>query len=196
LKIILATRNSGKITEIKRILTLPQIDFLTYEDFTDWPEVEEEGSNYEENAYIKAAALMEKFGLPAVADDSGLEVDALRGEPGIHSSRYSGQGDEANIALLLNKLKGVPWEERTARFRCWAVFVHPDDVVLAADGLCEGHIGFEPKGEGGFGYDPVFIPLGYEVTMAQLPLQEKNKLSHRGKAFRNLRRKLSQFLND
>lgn len=196
MKIILATRNLGKIAEIKHILALPQIDFLTFEDFANWSEVKEESSSYEENAYKKANALVEKFGLPAVADDSGLEVDALGGEPGVHSSRYSGHGDEENIALLLSKLKDVPCEERTARFRCWAVFVHPDEVVLSADGLCEGHIGFEPKGEGGFGYDPIFIPLGYEATMAQLTLQNKNKLSHRGKAFRNLKRKLKQFLAD
>jgi XTP/dITP diphosphohydrolase len=193
-KIILSTKNEGKIREIKNIFNIPGIELLTYRDFEDWPSISEDGKSFEENAIKKAQVVKEKFNLPAIADDSGLEIDYLKGKPGVLSSRYSGGGDEENIRKVLRELEGVPLEERKARFRCVAVFFSVEDVILTAEGVCEGHIAFSPRGEKGFGYDPIFIPLGYDKTMAELSLSEKNKISHRGKAFRRLKEKVLDYL--
>lgn len=195
MKIILSTKNEGKIREIKNIFNIPGVELLTYRDFEDWPSISEDGKSFEENAIKKAQVVKGKFSLPVIADDSGLEVDYLKGKPGALSSRYSGGGDEENIRKVLRELEGVPLEERKARFRCVAVFLSLDDVVLTAEGVCEGHIAFSPRGERGFGYDPIFIPLGYNKTMAELSLSEKNKISHRGKAFRRLREKVLDYLS-
>lgn len=194
MKIVLSTKNEGKIREIKNIFNIPGIELLTYRDFEDWPSISEDGKSFEENAIKKAQVVKEKFNLPVIADDSGLEVDYLKGKPGVLSSRYSGGGDEENIRKVLKELEGVPLEGRKARFRCVAVFLSVDDVILTAEGVCEGHIAFSPRGEKGFGYDPIFIPLGYDKTMAELSLSEKNKISHRGKAFRRLKEKVLDYL--
>ena len=147
-------------------------------------EVREEGRSFEENALLKARAYAEASGSAALADDSGLEVDALGGEPGVLSARYAGRhGDDgANIALLLHKLSGVPWERRKARFRCVIAIAGPLGYIELCEGICEGFIAFEPRGSGGFGYDPVFFVPEFGKTMAELPLEVKNKISHRAKA--------------
>jgi XTP/dITP diphosphohydrolase len=152
--------------------------------------VEETGDTFEENARIKAHAYRDAFGLAALADDSGLEVDALDGRPGVYSSRYAGPGatDADNNALLLRELASVPAGERTARFRSVIVLVDEDGAETVAVGACEGHIGFEPRGTGGFGYDPLFWPdAAPGRAMAELTLAEKNAISHRGAALRALR---------
>lgn len=192
MKIIIASKNKGKIKEIKRILILPGVILLSYKDVGDWEDIEESKNTYEENAYLKAEALVKKFNLPVVADDSGLEVEALGGKPGVHSAIYAGDRatDEDRIRKLLNELKEVPEKERKARFRCLALYLSPSGEAITAEGVLEGKIGFEPRGSNGFGYDPIFIPDGYDKTLAEFSLQEKNKLSHRGKAFRRLREKL------
>lgn len=196
LKVLIASKNQGKIREIKQILVLPGLRLLSYEDVDDWGEIRETGKTYEENAYLKAQFLLRKFGLPVVADDSGLEVEALGGRPGVNSALYAGEkaADEERVKKLLTELEGVPEEHRRARFRCIALFLSPLGEVITAEGVLEGRIGFEPRGSGGFGYDPVFIPDGCTKTLAELSLQEKNKLSHRGKAFRRLREKLEAAL--
>lgn len=197
-KIVIATKNRGKSKEIARLLSIPQIDFLPLADLVSADyKVDEIYSTYYENAFLKAKSAAIVSGLPAIADDSGLEVDALDGAPGVFSSRFSGieGNDEENIRKLLLLLKGVPDEERTARFRCVAVAYFPEeDIVLCSEGVCEGRIITEKRGSGGFGYDPVFIPEGYSVTFAEMSLAQKNKISHRAKAFRLLRRKLLDFL--
>lgn len=198
IKIVVATKNKGKAREIARLLALPQVDFISLEEAGAGSlKVEEIHNTYFENALLKAKEAARATGLPAVADDSGLEVDALDGAPGVFSARFAGEegNDEKNIEKLLNVLEGVPAEERTARFRCVAVAYFPEeDVVLSAEGVCDGRIIEEKRGTGGFGYDPVFIPDGYTQTFAEMSLAEKNKISHRSKAFRLLRRKLADFL--
>jgi len=198
IKIVIATKNKGKVKEIARLLALPQIDFLSLEEAAGSNfKVEEIHHTYFENALLKAKEAARATGLPAIADDSGLEVDALNGAPGVFSARFAGEegNDEKNIKKLLSMLDGVPLEERTARFRCVAVAYFPEeDVVLSAEGVCDGRIIHERRGTGGFGYDPVFVPDGYDLTFAEMSLAEKNKISHRSKAFRLLRRKLADFL--
>lgn len=194
LEIVIASKNDGKIREIVDILDSSDFKFYTYKDFQNWPDVDEVGSTFYENALLKARALVELLGKPAVADDSGLEVDALHGEPGIYSARYAGEhGDnEKNNEKLLRELEGVEEEKRTARFRCVAVLMTPDGSVISAEGTFEGKIGFEPRGERGFGYDPIFIPEGETRTVAEMPLSEKNKVSHRARAFHQLKEKLTE----
>ncbi len=189
MKVVIASRNDGKIGEIKEIIKLPGIEFLSYQDFCSWPEIRENGNSFRENALLKARAIASYFWLPALADDSGLEVDVLEGKPGILSSRYAGEkaSDEENNAKLLRELEGRPLEERTARYRCVAAFADPTGRTLITEGVCEGHIGFGVRGVGGFGYDPLFILSGYEKTMAELSTEEKNKTSHRGQAFRRMK---------
>ena len=188
-RLVLATHNDGKIREIIELLSDLPIDILTYQDFDAWPELEETGATFEENAEAKASALSRWSGLPALADDSGLEVDALGGRPGVRSARYAGtQGDAAaNIALLLEEMEGIPIQERSARFVCVIALTGPSDPAMEVRDICEGAISETSRGEGGFGYDPVFMPSGEDRTMAQLSLQKKNAISHRGKALRRLR---------
>jgi XTP/dITP diphosphohydrolase len=195
---VIATKNKGKAREIERLLSLSQIKFLSLEEAVvgDYA-VEEIYSSYFENALLKARAAAKATGLPAIADDSGLEVDVLDGAPGVFSARFAGEegNDQKNIDKLLKLLEGVSLEDRTARFRCVAVAYFPEeDVVLAAEGVCDGLILEEKRGTGGFGYDPVFLPEGYHLTFAEMSLAMKNKISHRSKAFRLLRRKLVDFL--
>jgi len=187
--IIIATQNEGKIDEIIAALSMPDIRWLTYKDFKDWPEIIESEPDFEGNARKKAITLANYFGKYALADDSGLEVDALSGEPGVLSSRFAGEppNTENNNVKLLKLLEGVPYEKRTARFRCVIALASPKGDVKASEASVEGRIVLKPSGDSGFGYDPLFIPNGHESTMAELELTEKNKISHRGLALGKLR---------
>lgn len=184
-KIILATNNEGKLQEFKNLLFVAQFEFFSAKNFSI-PEIEETGLTFVENAILKArnAAIYAK--IPAIADDSGLEVDALNGAPGVYSARYAGVNakDEDNIAKLLQELKDVPWEKRTARFHCVIVYLRHelDPVPIICYGSLEGKILFEPRGKNGFGYDPVFFLEEFECSVAELPISVKNEISHRAKA--------------
>jgi len=186
--VVLATQNRDKIREIKDILAGVEVPFLTFEDFAGWPDVEEEGATFKENALIKARAVAAFAGMRALADDSGLQVDYLEGEPGIHSARYAGPNGDygANNRKLLAALEGVPREQRRARFVCWAALVSPKGAEHTAEGVIDGTILEQPRGPGGFGYDPVFVPEGMDRTMAELSEAEKNAMSHRTRALRKL----------
>ena len=195
MKFIIATHNMKKQAEMQRILSPLGVEVLTAEmagvTLTD---VEETGATYEENAVLKAENGCRESGLPCIADDSGLSVDFLGGEPGVYSARYSGThgDDEANIQKLLKKLEGVPEEKRTARFVSVVCVCFPDGRELTVDGKCEGKIGFEKHGDNGFGYDPVFM-VG-KKSFAELSADEKDKISHRGNALRRLVRVLPEYL--
>jgi XTP/dITP diphosphohydrolase len=195
MKLLIATRNPGKVKEYQELLAGLPLE-LTYpaQEGLDI-EVAETGNSFAENARLKAAAYARASGLLTLADDSGLEVDALGGEPGIRSARYAGEGssDEDRYQLLLAKLREVPWEKRTARFRCVIAVATPAGQIHTAEGACEGIIAFEPKGEHGFGYDPVFYFPEYGMTMAELPLETKNRISHRARAVHNLQLLTSNF---
>lgn len=194
--VVVATGNAHKVTEIEAILApvMPGTSFYALGELGDFPEPVENGDSFTENAIIKAQAACEQTGLPAVADDSGLVVDALSGEPGIMSARWAGvHGDDArNNAKLMREMEGVADEDRTARFHSSVVLIYPDGSVLTGEGDCEGMIGREPKGENGFGYDPLFWPAETPGrTMAELEPVEKNAISHRGYALADLARQLS-----
>jgi len=194
-KLLLATNNRGKARELKELLRELPMELVLPGELGITAEVDETGSSLEENARLKATVLAKESRLLALADDSGLEVDALGGEPGPLSARYAGEGasDKERVEFLLAKLKGVPREKRTARFRCVIAIATPEGKVELCFGECQGLITFGPRGEKGFGYDPVFYFPGLEKTMAELPLDVKNKVSHRGVAAREavefLRRK-------
>jgi XTP/dITP diphosphohydrolase len=189
MKLLIATNNPGKMREYEELLSgLPvEITFPCLEGLE--MEVEEVGKSYAENALLKATSYAKASGLVTLADDSGLEVDALGGGPGIRSSRYGGEGigDEERYLILLENLSGVPWEKRTASFRCVIAIATPEGEVWTTEGECEGIIAFEPRGEYGFGYDPVFYLLDFDKTMAELPLETKNRISHRAHAARKAR---------
>ena len=189
MKIILASKNQDKITEIKKILVNSNIELLTSNDI-DIPEVEETGSTFVENAILKARSASEITGLASIADDSGIEVDYLNGEPGVKSARYSSPKatNDSNNQKLLKKLKGVPIEKRTARYRCIIVFMRfPDDPFpYISFGSWEGYIAQKPKGDNGFGYDPIFYLPEYKKTSAQISSKEKNMISHRAQALCHL----------
>ena len=178
--LIMATHNKKKLREMERILSPLAIRVET----ADLPEVDETGTTFAENAFLKANSACQHTGLPAVADDSGIVVDALGGAPGIYSARYGGEGltDEDRVQKLLSELEGVPDEQRTARFVCSICCVFPDGTVLRAEDSCEGLIGYAPIGDHGFGYDPVF--MRGERSFAQFSDEEKDAVSHRGKALR------------
>ena len=196
MKLLIATNNPGKIKEYQDLLAGLPLE-LTYpaQESLDI-EVDETGGSFAENARLKAIAYARVSGLLTLADDSGLEVDALSGEPGIRSARYAGReaSDEERYQLLLKNLKGVPWEERTARFRCVIAVATPAGQIHTAEGACEGVIAFAPKGEHGFGYDPVFYFPEYGMTMAELPLGIKNQVSHRARAAQGARKILEERL--
>jgi XTP/dITP diphosphohydrolase len=183
-----ATGNHHKKLEIQQILG-PSFLVRSFEDLSEPPTVSEDGNNYYENALKKARALFEVVKEPVFADDSGLEVDALDGAPGIYSSRYAGEegNHEKNIAKLLAEISDVSLESRTARFRCVIVLLKPGEKISSFEGILEGKIGFKKCGQKGFGYDPVFIPEGYDCTAAELDANEKNRISHRGKAMAQLK---------
>ena len=184
MKLVLATNNKGKVKELKEMLTNLPIEISSLEDYPASGEIEENGTTFEENALIKARAVAQYTGLPAMADDSGLEVDYLKGAPGVYSARYAGESksDQANNTKLLQELEGVPAEKRTARFRCVIALVNPDGREYTASGACEGRINFEPSGDGGFGYDPLFFVDEFGKTFAQIDSLSKNSISHRGRA--------------
>ena len=184
---VVATGNAGKLAEIRAILAeLP----MRVRSLADFPALHfpEEGDDYTENAVQKARVAAAHTGHPALGDDSGLEVDALGGRPGPRSARYGGPGlsDAQRVERLLQELAGVPEAERGARFVCVAARATPDGAALTARGVCEGRILLAPRGQGGFGYDPVFAPLGGELSMAEVEPTQKNRISHRGRAFRAL----------
>ncbi len=182
MKIIAATKNRGKLAELRAILEEKGIELVSWEEAgLGDTEIEETGSTCEENSYIKAKAVCDMTGKAALADDTGLFVDAADGEPGINAARYAGEhgNDAANRAKLLERLEGVPFEKRTAKFVTVISVVRPDGEVIEARGECPGHISFEERGDRGFGYDSIFIPEGYEKTFAELPAEFKNSLSHR-----------------
>jgi XTP/dITP diphosphohydrolase len=183
-KLLIATRNPGKEREYREILGRLSLE-VTYLDVEGIVlEVEETGTSFAENAIQKALAYASVSGMWTWADDSGLEVDALHGQPGILSARYAGPEatDADRRRKLLNALAGVPWDARTARFRCVVALATPQGDIRTAEGVCEGVIAFGPAGDNGFGYDPVFYLPDYGATMAQLPSEEKNRVSHRGRA--------------
>ncbi len=188
-QIVLASNNPGKVREIGQILAELDLEVLPQSTF-DIEEVEETGLSFVENAIIKARHAAAKSGLPAIADDSGLEVDALKGAPGIYSARYAGPGasDTQNLQKLLAELEKVPQQQRTARFQCLMVYMRhaQDPTPLICQGTWEGRITFEPRGESGFGYDPVFFVPTHHCTSAELAPEVKNALSHRGQALRQL----------
>jgi XTP/dITP diphosphohydrolase len=196
--LVIASKNEGKIREIVDILRPSGIKTLTYKDFPEWPDVEETGDTFFDNAMLKAKALVDLLGVAAVSDDSGLEVDALGGAPGVYSARYAGEDGNAakNNERLLRELDGISEEKRTARFHCVAVLLFHDGRVVRADGTLEGRIGFEKKGRDGFGYDPLFIPEGESRTVAEMSLEEKNKISHRAQAFEKLSEEIDKFTTD
>ena len=187
-KLLLATNNQAKVREYRSLLQNIPFELVTLADEGIATTVNEVGESLEENAILKATALAAQSQLLTLADDSGLEVDALGGEPGRLSARYAGEGasDRDRVNYLLSRLKGVPWEERSARFRCVIAIAKPDGEVELCSGECQGFVTFEPKGEHGFGYDPVFYLPELDKTMAELPLETKNQVSHRGQAARKV----------
>ncbi|MFN3395602.1 MAG: XTP/dITP diphosphatase, partial [Thermodesulfovibrionales bacterium] len=182
-----ATRNRKKLEEMQRLLEGIPVRLYTLDDFPECPEVEENETTFEGNAIKKAIAVSRCTGKIAVSDDSGLEVYALGGAPGVYSARYAGEkaDDRANIEKLLSEMKDI--KDRRARFVCVIALANPDDKVEVFEGHVEGTIGYEPLGERGFGYDPVFFPKGFNKTFAEMESIEKDKLSHRGKALERLR---------
>src|SRR5436190_14719609 len=190
-RIALATRNTHKIRELTRICADWPVTWVTVQnhDPSAFPEVEETGQTYLDNAILKATAGARALGLPALADDSGIEVDALGGGPGPQSARYAAPdaSDEQNLRELIRAIRGVPAAGLTARYRCVAALAQPGTThVVHAEGVCEGTLLTRPRGSDGFGYDPIFVPVGWDRTMAELRPEEKDRISHRGRAFRSL----------
>lgn len=187
--LVVATRNQGKTVEINALLTGLVDQIGSAADFADFPETVEDGATFEENALKKAREAARFSGLPALADDSGLVVDALNGRPGVFSARYAGAGagDAANNARLLEECRNVPDEHRQAAFVCVLAFVTPEGVERLFTGRVAGRILSEARGEGGFGYDPLFLVDGFDRSMAELTLEEKNGVSHRAQAFMKFR---------
>jgi XTP/dITP diphosphohydrolase len=187
MRLVLATRNAGKLAELQRMLAtaVPGVEVVGLRDVPEYPEAPETGATFSENALLKAREAVRYTGLPAVADDSGLAVDALNGMPGIFSARWAGRhgDDPANTALLLAQLTDVPEERRGAAFVCAAALVTPDGTERVLERRWQGSIVREPRGSNGFGYDPVFVPAGLAVTSAELTPAEKDAVSHRGLAF-------------
>ena len=193
--VVLATHNPGKRVEWMALLDGLDFELLLPSELGFEDDIAETGDTYTENALIKARTLCDASGLPALADDSGLEVDALEGAPGVRSARYRLGSDEVRYRALLKALEGVPDAERTARFRCVAALALPDGETYTAEGVCEGWITYEPRGEEGFGYDPVFYLPSLDRTMAEISQDEKNRISHRARAARAMRPVLLGVLN-
>jgi XTP/dITP diphosphohydrolase len=193
--IVLATRNKKKVEEIRRITAGLPINVLSLDDFPQCPETVEDRDTFEGNAIKKALDVAHCTGKPALADDSGLAVDALGGAPGVYSARYdpdaTSGNDPKNYRKLLNDLKNIPSEERTAQFVCCLALAYPDGRTRIFFGYSRGRIGHEPRGAKGFGYDPIFLPEGFDRTFAEMTAEEKDSLSHRGKAIE----KLTEFLH-
>ena len=199
MKIVTATKNKGKISEIIkkfRDLNISGIELLSLSEFPDMPDIIEDGSTFSENSLIKAKAVSAFTGLVSIADDSGLSVDALDGRPGVLSARYGGKGidDKSRNILLLEEMKDIPFEKRNAKFVCVITLFFPDSRSYSVSGECHGIINFSPSGDNGFGYDPVFFLPEFNRTMAELSIDEKNKISHRGKAIDSLAELLKELI--
>ncbi|MGA8573690.1 MAG: RdgB/HAM1 family non-canonical purine NTP pyrophosphatase [Desulfobaccales bacterium] len=201
--LVMATRSVGKIRELRQILADLELSLLGLDDFPGLPEITEEGSTFGANAETKAREVVRLTGLPALADDSGLEVAALKGRPGVHSARYAqdltfpaAPGDANNWGKLLKEMREIPWEQRQARFVCEMALALPDGRLFRARGECPGRISLKPLGTQGFGYDPVFWVEEYGATMAQLGLLVKNRISHRARALTAMRRILAGLRED
>ena len=194
MKFVLATHNPGKIQEMQAILSQLGVEVVSPAELGVDVDVEETGETFAENAMLKAKAICAAAGLPAIADDSGLCVDALNGGPGVYSARYGGEGldDAGRTALLLQNMRGQT--TRAAHFACAIACVFPDGKTLTAEGRCDGAVAFAPMGTGGFGYDPVFLVPEKGKTFSQLTEAEKNEISHRGKALRDFAGKLETYL--
>ncbi len=188
-RVVAATCNPGKLREIRSILAPLGLELLSLDDFPGIPEIVEDGATFRENAVKKATEVARLTGEMAVADDSGLSVDALQGRPGVYSSRYAGEKatDEDRCRKLLAEMAGVPAGSRQARFVCAIAVAEPSGKTEAAEGECRGEIAFSPRGDQGFGYDPVFFLPEYGKTMAELPPEVKNRISHRAKALEKLK---------
>jgi len=198
-RVVLASRNDAKVAELRRILADydPGLEVLGAAAFADLPDIAETGSTFAENAMLKARAVSEHTGLIAIADDSGLTVDALNGMPGVLSARWAGRDkdDAANLALVLDQLADVPDEGRDAAFRCAAAACRPGppQQVEVQEGEVRGTLLREPRGSNGFGYDPIFVPAGFDVTTAQMSAADKDAISHRGRALRALVKAISSW---
>ena len=192
--IVFATGNAGKVKEINMILADEQILVHTMQEAGITIEIEENGNSFEENAIIKAKEVAKYTNAVVLADDSGLEIDYLNGEPGIYSARYMGEDTSYRIKNqnLIDRLAGVPEEKRSARFVCVIAAVFPDGEVVTTKGVMEGMIGYQEDGENGFGYDPVFFLPEYDMTSAQLDAEKKNEISHRGKALRAMKQEIAK----
>jgi len=197
-KLVFASKNKGKTRELKALLSGMNVDLLSLQDYPDAPDIIEDGRTFLENALKKARVISGYTGTTVIADDSGLEVDCLKGAPGIHSARYSGAGatDEKNIHKLLEEMEGIPEEQRGAAFRCALVLYRTDGTSETFEGELRGTISLEPSGSEGFGYDPVFIVPEYGMTVAELDPETKNRISHRGKAFDKLKKSLQKKVNN
>jgi XTP/dITP diphosphohydrolase len=194
-RLAIASRNAHKLREITRICDDWPVEWVTARnDARDWPDVEETGATYLQNARLKARAVALALGIPALADDSGIEVDALGGDPGPRSARYAGghASDAQNLAALVRALRGIPAGGRSARYRCVALVAYPGGGELWTEGVCEGVLLGSARGSRGFGYDPVFVPEGWDLTMAELADAEKDRISHRGRALRALKALVSK----
>jgi len=189
-EVIVATQNRGKVREIKQVLKGLGLRILSLNDFSGVPQIEKDGKSFLENALKKARFYSRYFGRLTLADDSGLEVDVLKGQPGIYSARYTGEGGSTreNNQKLLKEMEGIPLSKRGAQFKCVLAVVSPEGKEVVVEGSCRGRIGFKEVGKKGFGYDPLFVIPSYGKTMAQLSIEEKNRISHRGKALRKLRK--------
>ena len=199
-KLLLATRNKGKIEEFRRILediAAGEIELVGLEQFPDLHDVDETGATFEENALLKAREMSAATGIPAIADDSGLSVDFLNGDPGIFSARWAGKhgDDKANTAKVLESLIGVPDDKRSAHFTCVAALALPDGRTHVEEARFNGWILHTPVGDQGFGYDPIFRPEGYEISSAQMSAEEKDAISHRGKSLRAIAPHVITLLN-
>lgn len=197
-RLVLATHNRHKAEELRALLRTTDIEVLTLDAFPQVGEIEEDNPTLEGNALKKARQVFRLTGMPSLADDTGLEVDALGGAPGVHSSRYAGPGATYadNVRKLLQELKDVPPHRRTARFRCVLAFVAPHNVERVVEGECRGTILHEPRGLHGFGYDPVFLPDGFTETFAEMNAATKNRISHRGEALRRIEPVLVEYFGN
>ncbi len=195
-RLLLGTHNAGKRREWRALLDGLDVEILLPADVGLMLDVKETGTTYTENARLKARTYAAASEMPTLADDSGLEVDALDGAPGIRSARYTLGSDRVRYRALLEALKDVPPSERTARFRCIAALVLPNGREFTTEGVCEGVIASEPAGDGGFGYDPVFYVPSHERTMAEFPAETKNRISHRARAAQALRPILARVIGE
>ncbi|KIL46245.1 XTP/dITP diphosphatase [Jeotgalibacillus campisalis] len=196
-KVLIATANKGKAKEFESLFAPLGFEVTTLLDYPEMEEVEETGETFKENAILKAEAASNQFKVMAIADDSGLLIDALNGDPGVYSARYAGKekNDEENIKKVLRNLQGIPAEKRTARFHCTLAVSVPGEKTLTVTGECEGMITTEKLGDGGFGYDPIFWIEDQSCTLAQMTREEKSAISHRGKALEKLKEVLPKIIN-